>query len=130
MNRNSPLAPRGVVLAIGVALLGGPALASIPLEPASPAGHAGAWELVSDQGRCMLTLGQSPAPGGLGWSIDSGRSCLIDLGLSVTAWRLEPDGLALVAPDRSTVVFLSRTGPETYASVGAVAMALSRPSNR
>jgi hypothetical protein len=101
-------------------------MATSPVQPESPARHTGAWRIVNGTQECLLTLGDAPAASGMGWSIDHGRECLSGWGLRVTTWRLESDGLALVAPDRSTVVFFSRTGPETYRSVGKGAMTLTR----
>ncbi len=122
--------PGPALVALSVALCPGQAMATSPVQPESPAKHLGAWRVVSGTRQCVLTLGDAPGASGIGWAIDAGQQCLAGWGLSVSAWRLESDGLALVAPDRSTVVFFSRTGPETYESVGEGAMTLSRPATR
>ncbi len=99
-----------------VALCAEPALATTPVQPETPARHQGVWDLASGRARCVLRLGGATAASGAGWSIVRGRACLARLGLPATAWRLESDGMALVADDRSTIAFFSRMPSGEYRS--------------
>lgn len=128
--RRPEIWPGSALVAISVGLCPGQALATSPVQPEGPAEYLGAWRVVSGTRQCVLTLGDAPGASGIGWLIDDGQHCLANWGLRVSGWRLESDGVALVAPDRSTVVFFSRTGQETYESVGGGAMTLSRPASR
>lgn len=102
--------------------------ASGSLRMQEPAELAGRWVLVTRDSSCAIVLSGDRMEEANGWAIASPPpACLVALVPDAVAWRPVPEGLALAAADRRTLVVFTATGVSTAtATIGGQPATLRR----
>ena len=115
---------QAAALAAAAFALSGAAQAMTTPALLDPAAIAGTWTLSRAGGpSCTLVLKTDPAPGGRGHALELG-SCAKVAGIAAaTRWRVSSDGIGLSGP-RSTVIFLSKQGPDLFRTSGQSSLAV------
>lgn len=65
---------------------------------------AGAWAIETPTATCAITFTTRRVESANGWAIDDPGGCLAAVVSGAVAWRPTPEGVALAADDRRTLV--------------------------
>lgn len=105
---------------------GEPAQSSDSLKLEEPAGLAGRWVIATETGDCAVVFTTTRIESANAWAVEDVGGCLRGLAPGTIGWRPTPDGIALVAANRLTVVLFARTADGWTATLAVGAATLRR----
>lgn len=87
---------------------GEPARSSDSLKLEESAALAGRWVIATETGDCAVDFTTTRIDSANAWAVDDSTGCLGRLAPGTVGWRPTPDGIALAAADRRTVLLFAK----------------------